>query len=116
MSITNNNTFDIVELPHVVVPLPVKEIKDTLETLIEKKVEWSNENEKILVEWGDIAACNKWLHTESCKLFTRRNAYFTIPIIVISTITGALSFIASGFDRRQTSSYLQLGWGRRTSL
>jgi hypothetical protein len=31
------------------------------------------------------------------------------PIIVISTITGALSFIASGFDRRQTSSYLQLG-------
>jgi hypothetical protein len=67
-------------------------------------VEWSNENEKILVEWGDIAACNKWLHTESCKLFTRRNAYFTIPIIVISTITGALSFIASGFDRRQTSS------------
>jgi hypothetical protein len=39
MSITNNNTFDIVELPHVVVPLPVKEIKDTLETLIEKR--WS---------------------------------------------------------------------------
>jgi hypothetical protein len=46
MSITNNNTFDIVELPHVVVPLPVKEIKDTLETLIEKKVEWSNETKR----------------------------------------------------------------------
>jgi hypothetical protein len=68
-------------LPHVVLPFR-KEIKDTLETLIEKKVEWSNENEKILVEWGDIAACNKWLHTESCKLFTRRNAYFTTIIVI----------------------------------
>jgi hypothetical protein len=89
----------LIELPHVVVPFRNKGYAGNFNR---EKVEWSK-NEKILVEWGDIAACNKWLHTESCKLFTRRNAYF-IPIIVISTITGALSFIASGFDRRQTSS------------
>lgn len=89
----------------------IKDEKETFETLSIKKVEWSNENESILVEWGDIAACNKWLHMESCRLFTKKNAYFTIPIIVISTITGTLSFIAAGFKKQQTSSYLQMGVG-----
>jgi hypothetical protein len=78
-------------------------------------VEWSNENEKILVEWGDIAACNK-CYTPNPVNYSREE--MRISTIVISTITGALSFIASGFDRRQTSSYLQLGvnitvWGRK---
>lgn len=85
--------------------------KDTLGNLVEKTVEWSNENEKILVEWGDIAACNKWLHTESCKLFTRKNAYFTIPIIIISTITGTISFIAVGNNAKKIYNYLQMGVG-----
>ena len=31
----------------------------------EPKVEWSPENEKILVDWCDIAKCYKWLHTRA---------------------------------------------------
>ena len=56
------------------------------------KVEWSPENEKILVEWCDIAQCYKWLNSRAHSKFNRWNAYFTIPAIVLSTITGTASF------------------------
>jgi hypothetical protein len=42
---------------------PVQEEIQKKETEI--KVEWSPENEKILVEWCDIAKCYKWLHTRA---------------------------------------------------
>ena len=34
------------------------------------KLEWSPENENILVEWCDFAQCYKWLNSRaSCKIF-----------------------------------------------
>jgi hypothetical protein len=108
---TRNSYTPIVNKPMTARNSYTNADKDTLGNLVEKKVEWSNENEKILVEWGDIAACNKWLHTESCKLFTRKNAYFTIPIIIISTITGTISFIAVGNNTKKIYNYLQMGVG-----
>jgi hypothetical protein len=112
-TINSNNSNTFLKKPDTIPEETIltKPEKETLETLVEKKVKWSNENEKILVEWGDIAACNKWLHTESCKLFTKHNIYFAIPIIVVSTITGALSFVAAGFKKEHLSSYLQMSVG-----
>jgi len=57
-----------------------------------KRVEWSPENEKILVEWCDIAQCYKWLNTRAHSKYSRLHAYYTIPAIVFSTITGTASF------------------------
>jgi hypothetical protein len=54
-------------------------------------VEWSPENEKIIVEWCDVAHCYKWLHTRAHRKFP----WFTIPAIVLSTISGAASFAQS---------------------
>jgi hypothetical protein len=58
----------------------------------EPKVEWSPENEKILVEWCDIAKCYKWLHTRAHQDYSKKHAWFTIPAIIMSTISGTASF------------------------
>lgn len=57
-----------------------------------KLVEWSPENETIMVEWCDIAQCYKWLHAKAHAIYKSKNAWFTIPAIVLSTISGTASF------------------------
>jgi len=58
----------------------------------EKKIEWSNENEMIMVEWCDVAQCYKWLNSKAHLKYSYMNAWFTIPAITLSTITGTASF------------------------
>lgn len=55
-------------------------------------VEWTTEHEQILVEWADKAMCYRWLHTKSHAMFSSLNAWYTIPVIVISTLTGTANF------------------------
>lgn len=57
-----------------------------------KPIEWSPENELIMVEWCDVAQCYKWLNTRSHQKYSYMNAWFTIPAIVLSTISGTASF------------------------
>ena len=53
---------------------------------------WTEEHEKILVEWADKAMCYRWLHSRSNLMFSHLNAWYTIPVIVISTLTGTANF------------------------
>ena len=55
-------------------------------------VEWSQEHEKILIEWADKAMCYRWLHSKANMMFSALNAWYTIPVIVISTLTGTANF------------------------
>ena len=55
-------------------------------------LEWSKENEDILAEWCDIAQCYKWLNIKAHQTYSRLHAWFTIPAITLSTITGTASF------------------------
>jgi hypothetical protein len=55
-------------------------------------IKWSVENEKILVEWCDVAVCYKWMHTKAHQKYSRSQAWYTIPAIVLSTISGTASF------------------------
>ena len=55
-------------------------------------VEWTPEHEGILIEWADKAMCYRWLHSKSYNLYARLNAWYTIPVIIISTITGTANF------------------------
>jgi hypothetical protein len=57
-----------------------------------EKIEWTVEHEKILTEWGDKAMCYKWLHSKSNNMYSRLNAWYTIPVIIISTLTGTANF------------------------
>jgi len=58
----------------------------------EKKIEWSKENEVIMVEWCDVAQCYKWLNSRAHMKYAYMNAWFTIPAIVLSTVSGTASF------------------------
>ena len=63
------------------------------DTLANKKtVEWSPENEMIMVEWCDIAQCYKWLNARAHAKYSYMHAWYTIPAITLSTISGTASF------------------------
>ena len=55
-------------------------------------VNWTPEHEQILIEWADKAMCYRWLHAKSNALFSSLNAWYTIPVIIISTLTGTANF------------------------
>jgi hypothetical protein len=54
--------------------------------------EWSVDHERILAEWADKAMCYRWLHTRANALYSRLNAWYTIPCIIISTLAGTANF------------------------
>jgi len=64
---------------------------------------WNEEEERILKGWADQAACYNWLHGKSHEKYFRVNASFTIPVIVISTITGAANFAIDRLDETSKS-------------
>jgi hypothetical protein len=55
-------------------------------------VEWTVHHEKILIDWADKASCYKWLHEKSNREFSRKSRWFTIPVIIMSTLTGTANF------------------------
>ena len=64
---------------------------------------WKDEHEKILVEWADKAMCYRWLHSKSNQRYTIFNAWFTIPVIIMSTLTGTANFAQDKFPENQRS-------------
>lgn len=67
------------------------------------EVKWSAENEKIPSEWCDIAKCYKWLHNRAHQKYSKLHAWFTIPAIIFSTISGTASFAQSSFPKSMQS-------------
>ena len=69
---------------------------DTFESIdLEKSsntIEWTPEHEQLLIEWGDKAMCYRWLHSKANSMFSTLNTWYTIPVIVISTLTGTANF------------------------
>jgi len=60
--------------------------------LLNNESEWSPEHEVILVEWADKAMCYRWLHSKANAMYAYLNALYTIPVIIISTLTGTANF------------------------
>lgn len=60
-------------------------------------VEWSIEQENLLVEWCDIAQCYRWLNSSSHRTYTKLHEWYTIPTIILSTLTGTASFAQLSF-------------------
>ena len=59
--------------------------------MIEKTVldSWSSETESLLAEWSEKASCYRWLHGRCEKKYKTRYYMFSIPVIILSTLTGA---------------------------
>ena len=69
----------------------IKEIEG-LNKEMETIVNWTPEHEQILIEWADKAMCYRWLHSKANAMFSSLNTWYTIPVIVISTLTGTANF------------------------
>ena len=57
-----------------------------------KDMKWQPQHTKILIDWADKAMCYRWLHTKCTHKYTLANAWFTIPVIIISTLTYYFSY------------------------
>tara|TARA_X000001036_G_scaffold150423_1_gene142848 strand:- start:20005 stop:20850 length:846 start_codon:yes stop_codon:yes gene_type:complete len=55
-------------------------------------VPWENHHETIFVDWADKAACYKWMHNKSYIKYSSKRNMFTIPVIIMSTLTGTANF------------------------
>lgn len=63
-----------------------------------KRNYWKAEEEQLLKDWADKAQCYEWMHLRSHIKYKSRNAWFTIPVIIISTITGTANFAQDRFS------------------
>jgi hypothetical protein len=52
---------------------------------------WTETTEELLLSWADIAMCYTWIFDRAFRRLGNLNYRFTLPIIVLSTITGTIS-------------------------
>ena len=67
---------------------PVKS-KDKVEKKIPEENIWTDECENLLAEWSEKASCYRWLHGRCEKSYRIWYYCFSIPVIILSTLTGA---------------------------
>ena len=59
--------------------------------------EWYSAQEKILKTWGEAAACYRFMNYKSFLMYKKSSMRFTLPVIVLSTITGTANFAQEQF-------------------
>merc|ERR1711943_32062 len=55
------------------------------------------QQEKILKSWGEAAACYRYMHYQAYCSYKNQSMKFTIPLIIVSTITGTANFAQETF-------------------
>ena len=50
---------------------------------------WNDECELLLADWSEKASCYRWLHGRCEKSYKKWYYCFSIPVIILSTLTGA---------------------------
>jgi len=65
----------------------------------EKDVEkiWNDSEVQLLKKWGEIAASYRLLHDEAFRDYQIKSYGLTIPVIILSTLSGTASFSISSF-------------------
>lgn len=53
---------------------------------------WHPQQEVVLKTWGEASACYRYMHHKTFKRLKRSSLWFSLPIIVISTLTGTANF------------------------
>jgi hypothetical protein len=77
---------------------------------VKPKVKWTKEYELLLVEWADVAQCYKWLNNTSQNYYAYYNMWFTIPAIILSTVSGTASFGTNNLpEKYQSTAPLVIG-------
>lgn len=67
-----------------------------------------------MAEWADKAACYRWLHDKCEKQYSSLNMSITIPVIILSTLTGTANFAIGSFippNSNELKNYVSAGIG-----
>jgi len=72
---------------------------------------WTKEQEELLAEWSEKGSCYRWLHSRAEKKYRCRNYSFTIPVIVMSTLTGTANFAMDSFVPEEYKKVAMAGVG-----
>ena len=75
---------------------------------------WTKQQEQLMAEWSDKAGCYRWLHDRCEKKYSLMNMWITIPVIILSTLTGTANFALDGFispNDQDAKKYAQAGIG-----
>lgn len=75
------------------------------------KLRWTRQVENMLTKFADTAACYKWLNEKSFRKYRRINYFYAIPVIILSTLSGAISVGMSGYVPEDYVKMAQLGVG-----
>lgn len=59
------------------------------------KLQWSKNYEIILADWSDKAMSFRYLHSKCNRYYNNLNNSITIPVIVLTTLTGVANFAQS---------------------
>lgn len=104
MATKEKNANDSIDSASDIVTLSSSDLKET-------EIEWTTDHEKLLIEWGDKAMCYRWLHSKSHAVFSNRNTWYTIPVIVISTLTGTANFAQERVPLQHQNLFVMLVGG-----
>ena len=74
----------------------------------EKK--WHKQQESILKTWGEQSACYRYMHFKEYQRYKKSNMNFTLPIIILSTLTGTANMAQETFPD-SWSKYVPIGIG-----
>jgi hypothetical protein len=74
---------------------------------------WTKEQEELMAGWADIASCYRWMHDKCEKIMAKNNMWITVPVIILSTLTGSANFIMNSIigDNKENQTYAQIGIG-----
>ena len=80
------------------------EKKGENEKKTEKENIWTDECEALLAEWSEKASCYRWLHGRCEKSYKNWYYCFSIPVIILSTLTGAANVGMDSFVPPESKS------------
>jgi len=86
------------------------EVKIDIDNLQKLSHKWTDQHEKILAEWADKAMCYRWMHSKSENKYSYLSKLFTLPVIVLSTLTGTANFAIERIPENYQSG-VQVGIG-----
>ena len=61
------------------------------------KKSWNDQHENILRQWGEASACYRFMNHRAYLMYKTLSMRFTLPVIVLSTVTGTANFAQNSF-------------------
>src|SRR6056300_117525 len=65
---------------------------------------WNDQHESILRQWGEASGCYRYMNHRAYLMYKSLSMRFTLPVIVLSTITGTANFAQDQFPDSMRAS------------